>query len=124
MHNRKWIPTLFIAVALLALAPMRIAADEIQTDDDSVEQLLVTGEQPGPGLWKVSKGDHVLWILGSSSPVPKRMQWHSKEVEEVIAESQEVIGSVQVKIDIGFFRGLLLLPSALGARKNPDGKEL
>ncbi len=124
MHNRKWIPTLFIAVALVVLAPMRIAADEIQTDEDSVEQLLVTGEQPGPGLWKVAKGDHVLWILGSSSPVPKRMQWHSKEVEEVIAESQEVIGSVQVKIDIGFFRGLLLLPSALGARKNPDGKEL
>ncbi|HEU4655011.1 MAG TPA: TraB/GumN family protein [Steroidobacteraceae bacterium] len=124
MHNRKWIPKLFIVLTFIALAPMRIAGDELQTDDDAVEQLLVTGEQPGPGLWKVSKDDHVLWILGSSSPVPKRMQWHSKEVEEVIAESQEVIGSVQVKIDIGFFRGLLLLPSALGARKNPEGKEL
>lgn len=66
----------------------------------------------------------MLWILGSNSPVPKRMQWHSNEVEQAIAESQEVLANVQVKFDVGFFRGLLLLPSVLGARKNPDGKEL
>jgi hypothetical protein len=115
-----------IAITLLLFAYIASADPQPTPEDQNgdLEQVLVTGEQPGPGLWKVSKGDHVLWILGTSSPVPKRMQWHSNEVERAIAESQEVIGSVQVKIDIGFFRGLLLLPSVLGARKNPEGKEL
>ena len=44
--------------------------------------ILVTGQQPGPGLWKVthpSAGhDHVLWILGSYGPLPRKMQWRSK----------------------------------------------
>jgi hypothetical protein len=116
---------LFVAIAMLLVTRGAFADSESAPDDNAdLEQVLVTGEQPGPGLWKVSKGDHVLWILGTNSPVPKRMQWHSKEVEHAIADSQEVIGTVQVKLDIGFFRGLFLLPSVLGARKNPDGKEL
>src|SRR3954471_238877 len=100
-----------LTFALLLFSPYGFADTEpLAGNDADLEQVLVTGEQPGPGLWKVSKGDHVLWILGTNSPVPKRMQWHSKEVERAIAESQEVIGNVQVKIDIGFFRSLLLLP--------------
>ena len=31
---------------------------------EAVEEVLVTGEQPGPALWKVTSGEHVLWILG------------------------------------------------------------
>jgi hypothetical protein len=117
------------SMALLLLAAHGIAvADDTDaaatSHDDEPEQVLVTGEQPGPGLWKVSKGDHVLWILGALSPVPKRMSWRSEEVESVIAESQQVLGSVQIKWDIGFFRGLFLMPSLLGARKNPEGQTL
>lgn len=91
-----------------------------------LETVVVSGAQPGPGLWKVSKGDHVLYILGTLSPLPKRMEWQSAKVERVIASSQEVIGSPSVSIgsNIGFFRGLLLVPSLLKARKNPDGKTL
>src|SRR5215831_2532541 len=31
------------------------------------EEILVTGEQPGPGLWKIVKGDHAIWVLGTQS---------------------------------------------------------
>ncbi|GLQ89515.1 TraB/GumN family protein [Dyella flagellata] len=86
----------------------------------------VTGEQPGPGLWKVSKGNHVMWVLGTLTPLPKGMEWRSKEVEQAIARSQEVLEapSAEVKVDAGFFGKLVLLPSAYSARKNPGGATL
>ena len=37
------------------------------------EEVLVTGERPGPGLWKISKDNHVLWILGTHAPLAKAM---------------------------------------------------
>jgi hypothetical protein len=88
--------------------------------------LVVTGVQPGPGLWKVSKGDHVLWVLGTLSPLPRGMEWDAQRVAQVISESQEVLysPSVSVNTDSGFFGTLTLIPGALKARRNPDGKRL
>lgn len=94
------------------------------TGADGLDEILVTGEQPGPGLWRVSKGEHSLWILGSYGPLPKRMSWRSSEVEGVIAQSQEFITGTSVNADIGFFKGLTLLPSIVGIRNNPDGAKL
>jgi len=91
---------------------------------NAIDEIVVSGEQPGPGLWKVTKGDHVLWILGTLSPLPKRMTWRSGEVEKVVAQSKEVIGQEQVSANVGFFRGITLLPSLLRARYNPDGAVL
>jgi uncharacterized protein YbaP (TraB family) len=101
-------------------APM--GADGIRTE----ATVIVDGTQPGPGLWLVRKGNHDLWILGTISPLPAKMQWQSKQVEEVIANAQEVIRppGVSLGVDVGWFKGLTLLPSVLGARKNPDGKTL
>ena len=94
--------------------------------EGTVEEVLVTGEQPGPGLWKVSSGEHTLWILGTYTPLPKKFKWRSKGVEALIAESQELLtsGSVDADANIGFFKALTLLPAALAVRKNPDGKTL
>ncbi|WP_130617237.1 TraB/GumN family protein [Dyella amyloliquefaciens] len=92
----------------------------------NLEAVTVSGEQPGPGLWRVSKGDHVMWILGTLSPLPDRMQWKTDDVEQTIASSQEVLGppSIALKPKTNFFGKLFLLPSLIGARKNPDGQKL
>ncbi|GLQ99446.1 GumN protein [Dyella mobilis] len=91
-----------------------------------LQAVTVTGVQPGPGLWKVSKGDHVMWVLGTLKPLPRQMQWHSAEVEQTLEHSQEVLEApaADVKADVGFFGKLFLLPSAYGARKNPGGASL
>lgn len=93
----------------------------------TLETVVVTGVLPGPGLWKITgKDGHVLWVLGVIQTLPAGMQWRSAQVKQVIAASQAVIEQpkVKLKLDTGFFGKLFLIPAALGARKNPDGKTL
>ena len=90
----------------------------------SLDEVLVTGERPGPGMWRITKGDHDLWILATLQPLPKNMIWRSETVEQRIAASQVVISPPVVDADVGFFRSLTLIPSLLRARKSPDGRTL
>jgi uncharacterized protein YbaP (TraB family) len=98
------------------------AADGIRTE----ATVVVEGEQPGPGLWLVRKGSHDLYILGTLRPLPMKLQWRSAQVRQVLAQAQEVIRmrGVQIDADVGFFKGLLLMPKLLGARNNPDDRRL
>jgi uncharacterized protein YbaP (TraB family) len=100
------------------------SAENLENQTDEIEEVLVIGEQPGPGLWRVYKDDHVLHVLGTISPIPKNMQWQSKQVEAVLAESQEYITPPNVKVDIGFWGKVGLLPSLIGIKNNPDSKKL
>lgn len=97
-------------------------ADGIRTE----ATIVVEGEQPGPGLWLVRKGNHDLYILGTLRPLPAKMQWQSAQVQQVLAQAQEVIRMRGVDIDakVGFFKGLMLMPKLLGVRNNPDDKKL
>ncbi|WP_373986822.1 TraB/GumN family protein [Duganella sp. BuS-21] len=88
------------------------------------ETILLVGQRPGPGLWKVSKGDHVLWVFGTYSPLPQKMEWRSQEVERILAQTQEYLSPPGAHASVGFFRGLTLLPSLIGLKKNPDGASL
>ena len=72
---------LLAAAASFALAASQGAAAESaqQAGDFELDEVLVTGERPGPAMWKVSKGDHTLWIMGTLSPLPSKMTWRSKQ---------------------------------------------
>jgi hypothetical protein len=104
------------------------ASSTESTSTATLDEVLVTGEQPGPSLWRVSKstpnGEHVLWILGSHGPLPKKIFWRSKSVEATIADSQELIANSSFKADVGFFTGIFLLPSLIGIRNNPNDVKL
>src|SRR5262245_22975728 len=84
--------------------------------DPPMEEVVVTGEFPGPGMWKVTRADdpagHVLWIVGDPPPLPKRMKWKSRAVESVAISAQEILmdATVSMKPDeeIGLFKGLSL----------------
>jgi TraB/PrgY/gumN family len=116
-----------LTIALLVFIAWMTANAQEGSDEmleSEPEQVLVTGEQPGPRLWKVTHEDHVLWIMGGLSPLPKKMSWRSREVERVIASSQQVLLGMNVETDVGFFTKVSLLPSLMSVRKNPDKKKL
>ncbi len=125
---------LALLLALTLTAAPAWAADAVASPADAeagaqpitLATVTVSGILPGPGMWKVSKDDHVLWILGALRPLPKNMEWESLQVERTLARSQQLLtaGKLTVNADIGWFRGMLLIPKALGARKNPDDQTL
>lgn len=125
------------ALAMPAVAQEATAAD-VRVDNAAASAVpagspiidaapvVVSGALPGPGMWKVRKGEHTLYVLGTLSPVPKGMEWTSRDVRAVLEEADEVILGYGAKVDadIGFFGKLSMVPSLLGARRNPDDKLL
>ena len=91
---------------------------------DEIDEVLIIGEQPGPSLWKVYKDDHVLWVLGTLSPLPKKMQWRSRHAEIALKNSQELLLPPTAKLDAGFFTIAAMIPSLIGIQKSPDGLSL
>lgn len=57
-----------------------------------LEAILVTGERPGPGLWKVTRRnrEETLWILPTVWPLPDTLSWQTGQVEQVIREARQV----------------------------------
>jgi uncharacterized protein YbaP (TraB family) len=72
-----------------------------------MDELVVTGERAGPGMWHVHRGAAQMWILGSMSPLPKGITWRSAQVEQVLGSANRVL--VQKPFDIGIARILWLL---------------
>lgn len=109
-------------------APSSVAAVAAVAPPPIVDMdvVVVSGVQPGPGLWKFHKGDRVLWILGTLSPLPKDITWLSRDMDAAIAQSQLALQPprLSVSADIGLFGRLSLLPSMLKLRKNPGGAKL
>jgi hypothetical protein len=110
------------------LAPVSISAPATvpapTPAPSQLDEVLVIGRHPGPGMWRVSRGGHDLWILATLEPLPKGLLWDAAEVEQRIAHSAAVLEPPRVDAHIGFFRGLTLLPSLLRAKRSPDGRTL
>jgi hypothetical protein len=117
---------LAIALALLSCGFSTSRAEE------PLEEVVVSGEFPGPGMWKVTRADdpagHELWIVGTQAPLPRRMRWKSREIEAVVLDAQEILLDANVTMEpdekIGILRGITLLPAVLKARRNPDEARL
>ena len=130
MMARWWLcgVTLIASTSAVFAADVPGGAAPALIEATPVEEVLVTGQQPGPGLWRVTRpsagNDHVLWILGTYGPLPKKLRWRSTELEAVLAESEELIGPVAMRAAVGPLGGVTLLPSLIGLRKNPNDQRL
>jgi uncharacterized protein YbaP (TraB family) len=97
------------------------------TEDSAVQNILVVGQRPGPALWKVTKDEHILWIFGTYSPLPKNMTWRSQQVENALAQSQELLEPPGSAFQVGWansFNMLTAAPFLIGIKKNADGAHL
>lgn len=118
---------LFLSLVLFVCGTGHAAEPADALPTRTLDTVVVTGEQPGPGLWRIEAANgHRMWVLASLVPLPKRMEWTATEVEQRVAESDRVLlspgGSFSVKA--GFFARLGLIPAAMRARNNPGKQPL
>lgn len=79
------------AALLLGAAGTHVQGAPEPGAEAALQEIVVEGQHEGPRMWKVHKGDHVLWILGTISPLPKRLVWQPDAVREVLHQTQEVV---------------------------------
>jgi hypothetical protein len=119
-----------VALILAGLPALLFAQVPPAPEADALAEVVVVGRQPGPPLWKVSNGDHTLWILPLVDMYPRKMEWESARVQKLLAQSQEYIYRPRVTNGLSV-TNLLLLPRVLGiynrmkrAAQLPAGKTL
>lgn len=106
-------------------APIDGPVDAPVDENQAIEEVTIVGEAAGPGLWKVRNGDNTLYILGTLSPLPKKMEWRSREVESVVARAQQVIPArSEVDADIGPIKAVQLYMQYRKLRGNEDQQTL
>lgn len=120
-----------MGAALLGLAAMVPASAQqpAAKPDVVLDELVVTGVQPGPGLWRVmgKDGEGEVWILASLLPLPRDMQWQTAQVESILDTAAEVIAPPAVEADIGaadLFKMASLARAASAAIKLPKRQRL
>jgi uncharacterized protein YbaP (TraB family) len=82
---------ILLGVLASAAALRAQPAAEPAPSDAPLQEIVVEGNHEGPRMWTVRKADHTLWILGTISPLPKKMVWQPDAVREVLHETQEVV---------------------------------
>jgi len=87
-----------------------------------MDELVVTGERTGPGMWHVHRGAAQVWILGSMSPLPKGITWRATQVDKVLGGTSQVL--VQKPFEIGIARILWLLITERSVLMVRGGKRL
>jgi uncharacterized protein YbaP (TraB family) len=108
-----------VAAGLLAGSCPALRAD---APGSQLEEITVTGERTGPGLWHVHKGAAQLWVLGSISPLPRGITWKATQVDQVLATTREVL--VPKPIEVGIVRILWLLLTERSVLMVHGGKRL
>jgi hypothetical protein len=76
---------------LLLAAANGVSAQSPAAAEAPLPEVVVEGRHEGPRMWTVRRGDHKLWILGTVTPLPKKMVWQPDAVRAVLQQSQEVV---------------------------------
>ncbi len=111
---------------LLLNSGLACAAGSFDTDQQGapalLDEIVVTGERAGPGMWHVHYGSADVWLLGSLSPLPRGITWRSRQVEQILAGASQVL--VQKPFEISMPRILWVLLTERSVVFETGGKRL
>ncbi len=95
-----------LLIALLGLALLG-ASDAVgagqpglQEDAIAIEEVVVIGRRPGPPLWKIAHGDHVLWLFGLVDPIPEELQWDEASLAHLFSEADVLLLAPSVSASV------------------------
>lgn len=113
-----------VCAAVLSLLPPALHAQAAPVEEP-IEEVQVSGERPGPGLWKIRRGANTVYVLGTTSPLPRRMTFRSRELEKVLAQADLFIPTrPSVDVKAGPIRLVGLYRQWRKLRLNPGGASL
>jgi uncharacterized protein YbaP (TraB family) len=112
-----------VLLMLIGGAPAHAAA--VEDVPGIIDEVQVSGERPGPGLWKIRRGANTVYVLGTASPLPRRVQFRSRELESVLSRAGIFI-PMRPSIDVkaGPIQLLRIYGDWRKLRRNPDGARL
>jgi uncharacterized protein YbaP (TraB family) len=87
-----------------------------------LDEIVVTGERAGPGMWHIHHGSADVWLLGALAPLPRGITWRSRQVEQVLAGASQVL--VQKPFEISMPRILWVLVTERSIVLETGGKRL
>ena len=82
-----------LLAAALGLAGFAACADPAPVQDwsNTVETVVVTAHRGGPLLWRVTKGDASVVIIGLVEPLPKQLSWNEGGVRDALKGAREML---------------------------------
>jgi hypothetical protein len=91
-----------------------------QSNDWSVENVVVSSRSSGPPIWHATKGTADVAILAVIEPLPEDYVWNSKELASVMDHAQRVV--LQPRAETNIFQGVWFLLTNRELLSPPDGK--
>ncbi|HVU20644.1 MAG TPA: TraB/GumN family protein [Rhizomicrobium sp.] len=84
-----------------------------------IETVVVHAKRRGPVMWRVTKGDSSVVLIGFVGPVPKDLDWNKDGVTEALTGARQLILNAQASV--GLFEGLWYLTWHSGDVYLPSG---
>jgi len=74
-----------LLVLALTILPARAQPDAAKAPEEwaDIESVTVKGE-PGPAVWRLTRGASEVWILGTVGPLPRDMAWNRATVADLL----------------------------------------
>jgi hypothetical protein len=91
-----------------------------QSNDWSIEQVVVSRHRSGPPIWHATRGNADVAILAIIEPLPEDYQWNSNEIAAVMDHAQRVI--LQPRAEANILQGVWFLLTRRALLSPPDGK--
>jgi TraB/PrgY/gumN family len=95
---------LLVLVLVCGLARADTPTPPVQ---DWIETVVVTAHQPGPLMWRVSKGDSTVILLALVEPVPEHLDWNDSGVRAALKGAHQLL--LQPRASVGLVEGLWFL---------------